>query len=56
MTIIYDNIAESVKVKSKCEWYEEGEKLAVFQNQNQIFSKSRENEGYARHCQKLRNR
>ena len=27
---IYDDIAEGIKVRSKCQWYEEGEKLTKF--------------------------
>ena len=41
---IYDDIAEGIKVRHKCQWYEEGEKSTNF------FSKSRENKGYTKHC------
>ena len=27
---IYDNIAEGVKIRSKCQWYEENEKLIKY--------------------------
>ena len=27
---IYDDIAEGIKVRSKCQWYEEGEKSTNF--------------------------
>ena len=30
LELIYERIAESVKIRSKCHWYEEGEKSTKF--------------------------